>query len=225
MVRFFILLCSLPIMVLANEGIWVEGNADVSMKPDVANVSLTVSTLDKSASKAQALNAKISDEIFSVVKKYDVAGKDIQTSSFNLSTEYDYQNRNRVFKGHRVSHSLIIQMRNTEKLGKLLDDLTAKSSDSLAINNISFSLSEDHKFKLKALDLAVQNAKEKAQVLSKSADKKLGKIKAIEELTQGGSMPMVRMEKMAAFGGAADTNIQTGEVGVSVKLKVHFELE
>lgn len=206
-------------------GIWVEGFGKTEVKPDIANLSFTVSTLDKSASKAQQQNAKISETVVSKVKIFGVAGKDIQTSSFHVNPEYDYQSRERVLKGHRVQHSYALVLRDTKKLGDLLDALTAAGADSVSIGGIGFGLSEEEPLRKKSLELAVSDARGKAEVLAKAAKKSLGNVIAVEELTGGHAVPMVRMEMMKSASAAPSTNIESGEVGVSARVRVHFELE
>lgn len=222
---FIAVLICFNVAYAESKGIWVEGVGQTEVSPDIANLSLTVSTLNKSASKSQQQNAKISESVVSKAKSFGVAGKDIQSSGFNVNPEYDYQSRERVLKGHRVQHSYAIILRDTKKLGELLDALTAVGSDSLAIGGISFGVAEPEPLRMKALDLAVSHAKQKAEVLAKAAKKSLGKVVAIEELNLGHSAPVVRMEMMKSSAAAASTSLETGEVGVSARVKVHFELE
>lgn len=220
-----VLLVLINVACADSKGIWVEGVGETEVKPDIVNLSFTVSTLDKSASKAQQQNAKMSDAVVSKVKSFGVAGKDIQSSGFHVNPEYDYQSRERVLKGHRVQHSYAVVLRDTKKLGELLDALTSVGADSVAIGGIGFGLSEPEPLRMKALELAVTHAKEKAEVLARSAKKTLGKVVAIEELTGGHAVPMVRTEMMKSAAASPATNIETGEVGVSARVKVHFELE
>lgn len=223
---FFILtLCTLSFGLYANDhgGIWVDGHGQTDVKPDIVSINLVVSTLDASASKAQQDNAKIANDILTEIKNYGVAGKDIQTSSFNLSPEYDYKNGKRTLKGHRVQHSFTILLRQITKLGDFLDDITKKSNDSVAINNISFDIANKEQLKIKALEAAISNARKKAEAMAKASQKKLGAVIAVEELgaSFGAPRPMLRMETMAK---AASTPVESGEVSVEAQVKIHFDL-
>lgn len=208
-----------------SDGIWVEGTGSSEAKPDIVTFSFVISTIDKSALKAQKENAKIADAVLNKLKSQSVAGKDIQTTSLNVMAEYDYQNRTRVLKGHRVQHSFVTTVRDVEKVGSIVDQLTSTGTEALSISGISFGLSKHDEFKLKALANAVEQAKTKAQVLAKAADKSLGKIVAIEELTGGMQQPVVRMEMMKMASADVSTPVESGEVGVSARVKVHFKLD
>jgi len=207
------------------KGVWVEGVGQSEAKPDIVSFNFSVSTLDKSAKKSQQNNAQIADKVLTKLKSAGVAGKDIQTVSFNISQEYDYQNRIRVLRGHRVLHSYVAILRDVAKVGSTLDALTSVGDDSLSISSISFGLSQAEDFKLKALAQAVEHARSKAQVLAKAGDKKLGKVRAIEELTSIHHAPVLQMEMMKARSADTTTPVESGEVAVSARVKVHFELE
>lgn len=209
----------------SNEGLWVNGFGQVSVTPDLATLNFTVSTLNKSANQSQKENADISQNVVNKVKKLGVAGKDLQSSNFSVNAEYDYKDRTRVLKGHRVQHSYNVIIRKISMLGDILDEVTKAGQDSVSIGQISFGLSNDDELKLKSLEASVANAKSKAQTIAKAAGKKLGDISFIEEVTSSGAVPVARMEMMKSMSADASTEIQSGEVGVTSTIKVHFKLD
>lgn len=218
-------LCAYSFLATANEhqGVWVSGFGSAEVKPDMVSVNLVVSTLDKSASKAQGLNAKIASTLLDKIKNHGVAGKDIQTSSFNVSPEYDYQNGKRLLRGHRVQHAMSVTLRKVNVLGEFLDDLTAVG-DSISINGISFGISAKEKLKIQALESAIANAREKAQAMASAAKKKLGQVVAVEEVssnTPDFPRPMFEMQRMKMA--EASTPIESGEVAITANVRVHFE--
>ncbi len=213
------------ITLAADDGIWVDGFGAVKVAPDIANFSFTVSTIDMSARKSQSQNAKITKDVLSKLKSLGVAGKDIQSSGFNLHAEYDYRNSKRMLKGHRVTHSFQTVIRNVANLGEILDSLTSVGSDALAIGGISFGIDNDSSLKLKSLESSVENAQIKAQVLAKAAGQKLGEVLAIEEVSSSSGVPVMRMKMMeSASMSNTPTSVEGGEVGVTSKVRVHFKL-
>tara|TARA_R110002049_G_scaffold261419_1_gene437526 strand:+ start:4555 stop:5238 length:684 start_codon:yes stop_codon:yes gene_type:complete len=208
-----------------DNGIWVTGIGQVSVTPDLATINFTVSTLNKSANQSQKENASIAQKVTSRVKKLGVAGKDLQSSSFSINAEYDYKDRTRVLKGHRVQHSYTAIIRKISILGDVLDGLTDAGNDSVSIGQISFGLSNDADIKLKSLEASVKNAKMKAQAMANAAGKKLGEYTFIDEVVSSGPVPVARMEMMKSTSADASTEVQTGEVGVSSKVRVHFNFD
>lgn len=225
-VFFPLILFSFTSFAKENEGgLWVTGTGQVSVTPDLATLSFTVSTINKSANQSQKENATISQKVVSKVKKLGIAGKDLQSSNFSVNSEYDYKDRTRVLKGHRVQHSFNVIIRKISKLGDVLDGVTDAGQDSVSIGQIRFGLSNDEELKLKSLEASVKNAKTKAQTIAKAAGKKLGEFTFIDEVVSTGAVPVARMEMMKSMSADASTEIQTGEVAVSSTVRVHFNLD
>lgn len=224
----FIHLIFLSTLALADDemkGLRVQGHGQVSVTPDLATLSFTISTLNKSANTSQKENAEIAQKVVRSVKKLGVAGKDLQSSNFSVNAEYDYRDRTRILKGHRVSHSYTVILRKISMLGDVLDGVTNAGQDSVSIGQISFGLSNEEELKLKALESSIANAKTKAETISKAAGRKLGEIIFIEEIASAGAVPVARMEMMKSMSADASTEIQSGEVGVSSNVRVHFNLD
>ncbi|PIP91451.1 MAG: hypothetical protein COW01_01925 [Bdellovibrionales bacterium CG12_big_fil_rev_8_21_14_0_65_38_15] len=224
----FLILIFLTLNSFAKEndgGLWVTGTGEVSVTPDLAILSFSVSTLNKSANESQKENATIAQKVVSKVKKLGIAGKDLQSSNFSVNAEYDYKDRTRVLKGHRVQHSYNVIIRKISMLGDVLDGVTEVGQDSVSIGQISFGLSNDEELKLKSLEASVHNAKTKAQAIAKAAGKKLGDLTFIDENVSSGAVPVARMEMMKSMSADASTEIQSGEVGVISKVRVHFNFD
>ncbi len=217
-------LCTYSIFALADEhkGVWVSGVGQAEVKPDMVAVSLMISTLDQSASKAQQINAKVANNLLDKIKNHGVAGKDVQTASFNVSPEYDYKNGQRLLRGHRVQHAMTVTLKKVNILGEFLDDVIALGND-VVINGISFGVVAKEALKIKALESAIANAREKAQAMAKAAKKKLGEVIAVEELgsMNDGPRPMLGMERMKMA--EAATPIESGEIAINANVRVHFE--
>ncbi|MFX3675502.1 MAG: SIMPL domain-containing protein [bacterium] len=219
------LIFSIPFAFAEDSGIKVSGTGEVKTTPDIASISFAINTISTSASTAQKENAKITNSVVAKLKSSNVAAKDIQTSGFHVGPEYEYKNSRRTLKGHRVTHSFNVTIRKTANLGDIIDDLTQKAGEAIAINNISFGVSDDEPLKMRSLELGVENARKKAEVLAKAAGVKLGEIELIEEQSSSIVVPMRGMEMMKAASADAATQIESGEVGVNSSVRVHFKIK
>ena len=222
---FALLLMSFNVFANKTEGLWVSGVGVSSVAPDIATISFNVSTINKSAKEAQKQNAQVTKKVIAKVKSLGVAGKDLQSSQFSVNAEYDYKDRTRVLRGHRVTHGFSAILRKVDSLGDVLDAITESGQESISIGQISFGLSKDEELKLKTLAASIEHAKSKAETLAKSAGKKLGEITFIDEVAEVSPIPMARMEMMKTMSADASTEVQTGEVGISAKVRVHFNLK
>tara|TARA_R110000868_G_scaffold143075_8_gene360776 strand:- start:860 stop:1543 length:684 start_codon:yes stop_codon:yes gene_type:complete len=213
------------ILYASDSGIIVSGTGEVKTTPDIASISFAINTLDASATTAQKENAKITNQVISSLKSSNVAAKDIQTAGFNVGAEYEYKSNRRTLKGHRVTHSFNVTIRKTSALGNIIDELTKKAGESISINNISFGVSDDEPLKMRSLELSVDNARKKAEVLAKASGVKLGAVESIVEQSSAIVVPMRGMEMMKSAAADSSTHIESGEVGVNSSVRVHFKIK
>ena len=136
-------------------------------------------------------------------KAAGVADKDIQTTSYQINTQYDYSNRkpgdNRPPKivGYEVINNVRVTVRKVSDAGKVLDaGIGAGANDA---GGIAFDLSDTTKAKAQtdALTRAVQNARSKADTLASAAGVTVYSIYSISETGYG----MVRPEFAPPGGG------------------------
>jgi uncharacterized protein YggE len=177
----------------ADTEIYVRGTGNVKAAPDVGLVNFAVTTSNMDAMKAQTENAKIAQNVINKLKSdFKIEDKDIQTSGINVGPRYSYPSgSNRKFEGFEVNNSLTIRTKNLNDLGKLLDILVKNGVNN--IQNISFDIDDKRPLIIKALELAYEDAKEKAEVLAKKSGKKLGKLKHLNEYYGQSMSPMPRV--------------------------------
>ena len=72
--------------------ITVNGTGNAYSIPNIANFSFTVSDTEKTVADAQAKATTAGNSALAVVRAAGVADKDIQTQSYSISPQYEYQN-------------------------------------------------------------------------------------------------------------------------------------
>ena len=90
--------------------------------PDMATVTIGVTTQGKDAAKAQNDNAWVSNQIQAAVRGLGIAEKDIQTRNYSFYPNYstDKDRRNEV-TGYTVNNSVIVVVRDIKLTGKVID--------------------------------------------------------------------------------------------------------
>ena len=104
----------------------------------------------------------------------------LKTSSIKVSEKYDRVESSLVHTGYEGSISISIESKYTEEFANKL--MAALEDETIALKyDIRFELSESQKAELrkKTIAIAIQDAKEKADVIAKSSGLKLMKIKSI----------------------------------------------
>lgn len=221
---------SLPISVLTQtkgEPMMVSDTGKVAVVPDIAKVTVGIEAqgqvLKRVQDEANTKSKKLTDSL----KKLGVNEKDIKTSNYSVSPEYDYASQPYRINGYRVSTSYEVKILNFE----LVNDVLTAATDSGAnvIGNISFEVNEETKAKLtqEAREKAVKLAKSKAEGLAKAAGITLGKIINVTE-SQGIDYPRpVMYSKEIAIGAADSTqvaNVTPGETEISVTVNLSYEI-
>ncbi|MDE1986976.1 MAG: SIMPL domain-containing protein [Alphaproteobacteria bacterium] len=203
----------------------MSGQGMVSAAPDEAGFTAGVTTQGVTASQALAANSRAMNAVFATLKKLDIPDKDIRTSNFSLSPQYqvcrpDVSCPLRVV-GYEVSNTVDVTVEDMKKTGAVLDALV--SSGSNQIGGISFSIHDTKPLLAQARAAAVQDAIARAQTYAKAAGVTLGPILSIQEGQNEGPRPVFAM--MAKSMEAAPPPIAGGEQSVSANVTITWEIK
>ena len=113
----------------------VDGQGTGTATPDMATVTIGVTTQGEDAAKAQNDNAWVSNQIQSAVRSLGIEDKDIQTNGFNLNPSHD---RNGQPNGYEVMNMLRVRIRDLSKVGAVMDAAIAAGANQ--IYGVQFTL-------------------------------------------------------------------------------------
>ncbi|WP_319229075.1 SIMPL domain-containing protein [Draconibacterium orientale] len=185
------IILSLAIMLFAfgsfaqnnqNGIITVEGKSSVKLAPEEISFTVNFSVKDENYKQCAEMSVEKIDKIKKLFIKNGIDEELIKTNSFAIHEvqKYDPQLRQSVFEGYEANIPVTIR---TQKDYEKNDKIFELIKDNLQSNfNLNFALSEEQMemVKEKLIQLAVEDAKQKATVIAKSADVQLGKIKSIQ---------------------------------------------
>jgi hypothetical protein len=211
----------------------VSGEGEIKIKPEYVLITTTVFSRAQQAQAAQKNNAKEMARIDKILKQdFKIDAKDIQTSSFQVAPQYEYQQNKSVYRGVMVSHMLTIKYRKTDDIGNLLDRLLEGQSQEgfgVRIEGITFGSDQMRSMQAQALEQAVTDARNRATILAKAGGKTLKSVRKISDsqIRAGGFQPMreMKMGGMAATDMASSTAISPGELSVTANVQVEFEIQ
>ena len=207
-------------------GITVSGEGKVTGKPDVAQLTLGVSVLRPTVAAARDQAASSLTAMTNAVKADGVADKDIQTQQLNIQPEYDYSNNKQRLTGFRVTNTVSVKVRNIDSTSKVVDDAVAAGGDDTQLQGISFTIDKPDDLKQQARQLAVADAKAKAQTLASASGVSVGD--AIDINEGGGVQPVVYSG--AAYDAAKSvaapaTPIQPGELDITIDVNITWAIK
>ncbi|MEK9182488.1 MAG: SIMPL domain-containing protein [Patescibacteria group bacterium] len=221
--------------------ITVSGYGEVSAAPDIANVYFTIRKEGTTVKEAQDAVAVVEKASLDFLKSNNVAEKDIKTSnaSFNPQYKYVYEIQalmpcnewgcpprpgKNVISGYEAYESITVKIRNTDDVGKIMQGLGGLGVTDL--NGPNFAIDDEEGLQAEARKIAIDNAKEKAKVLARDLDVKLGKI---SNFSEGGNYPMPlyygKAEMMSADSGASvPAEIPKGENTIISNVTITYEI-
>ncbi len=203
----------------------VSGEGKVTVIPDTGIVSLGVNLTRPTVKAAQSEVNSIINNVSAETKKLGVDAKDIKTAGYSVYPEYDYRSNPNRITGYRVAVSITVRVRNLEKINEVIDTATANGVNT--VNGINLTVDDDRQKELlqEARELAVKEAKTKAQSLARAAGLSLGRIVNVQESGGYTPRPMYAFSKVAeaGMGGGADTQIEPGSTDISTTVTLFYE--
>jgi uncharacterized protein YggE len=162
--------------------------------------------------------------VISAVKKAGVEDKDIQTTMYNLQPVYDYTREGSVFKGYSLDQQVSVKIRNLDKINDVMDGAT--SGGATTVGSLSFTVDDMEKVKSEARIKAIEQAKQKAQDLTKQSGLRLGKLINVSEGYFGSPTPMYGLGSANAIMDKVSVapSIQTGQSEVTVSVSLTYQI-
>ncbi len=197
--------------------ITVTGHGKASGIPDVAELSIGVSSRAKSAADALSEMSGRADKLTAVIKDSGVADKDVQTTGLSLQPTTDDAGQ---ITGYEASTSVVASIRDISKVGPSIDAATEQVGDDVRLDGVSFSFQDTGSLMSAARADAVKRARADAEDLATAAGLQVGDIQSITEGTT------VTPLAASAVGGtpAASVPVQPGSQSVSVDVTMVFAL-
>ena len=204
------------------------------MKPDSGSFTFSINKTAKTIPLATEYVNSLMAKVFDAVKDKGVEEKDIKTLTYNLYPKYDYvtvddsacigcKKSQRVFSGYQLDQTVRVVINDIDKVGEVLDKVTVLGVQN--VSGLSFDVSDKTSAQNEARNMAIKEAKVKAEAMAKSLGVKLVRITGFYE-DRGGVYPMY--EK--AMGGdmvtssSAPAVLPTGENQITSNVTITYEI-
>lgn len=201
--------------------ITVVGAGEVQVQPDMATVTVGVTTEAATAAEAVAENNQRMAQLLKTLRSHDIADKHVQTSNFNVSPKYSTDRRQpRKIVGYTVTNQVRVKVLEVSQLGTILDAVVEAGSNQ--IQGVAFSLAEPKPHLDQARRKAMADARHRAELYADAAGVKVGEPLLISEQSAPVSPPFALGARMAA---AADVvPIAPGEQTISAHINVTYAI-
>jgi len=203
----------------ATNVISVGGMGKVFVEPELVNISIGVESRAETAKEASSQNKKDMNQVMSSLKEMGIKDEDIQTTDYSIFPDYQYieEERREKLVGYIARNMVQVKFEDIDKIGDILDAATGAGAN--AIRGIKFTVEDPSQYKDEARELAVADAKSKAEKLAKSANVRLGDLLSIREEYK--SEEYMYEERTGDMGGAP---ISPGQLMITVNVQMQYEI-
>ena len=171
----------------------VTGKAEIAVEPDSATISVDFTKVDKDLQAARKANEEGVLKMLQIAKKYSIPPQDVRTNNISVSMKYtsmrDRQKPRydedgdevgiREFQGYEVSRSVTFKLTKLEQFEVIFNEiLTTQPTE---IDEVKFETSRLIGLRVKAREMAMKAAHEKAKAMTGSIGQTVGKAIKISE--------------------------------------------
>lgn len=204
----------------------LSATGTIKTTPDMVEIGTGVTSEAPSARAALDKNSEAMTKVVGTLKSEGIEAKDIQTANFSVGPIYEQKPYDRpdgkppVVVGYRVTNQVRIRLRDTAKLGAILDKVVTLGANQ--IDSIAFGVEEPETLKDEARKLALKNVTDNAKLYAEAAGVELGPILSITE--EESSYQPRYAGAAAQMEMAKDVPIEAGTASVEVRVRVTWEL-
>lgn len=153
-----------------------NGTGKIYGIPDLAVLNFSLSKTEESSALAISKVNEGFEQAIKKIKELGIEDKDIKTVGFDVFTEYDYlPNGGSVVKGQRASMTVEVRIRNLDekatKASKVIDAISVVKD--IQISGMYFDIENKKELASKARELALKDARNKAEELAKLSGTKI----------------------------------------------------
>ena len=214
----------------------VTGKSNVQASPDYTRISLTISDTLQEYDLCLAKSVEDMNIIVECIKQFGFDRKELKTSSFDINRKTEgyrdkHDNWKYRFIGYEYTENLNFTFKNdNEKLGRILYALAHLSI--IPEINISYFCSDVETIKNQLLELAIKDAKKKAELLTGASGVKLCEILDIdyswinvtfESDNMKFCQPMALEDCCASA--AYDVDFEPDDISTSDSVRITFRIE
>ncbi|MGE5608711.1 MAG: SIMPL domain-containing protein [Bacillota bacterium] len=204
----------------------VAGHGQVQATPDRVSIRIGATAQAEQASDAQAQANEIVQKTVSELKRLGIAEKGIRTVEITLQPVVaerhqppGVERKEPRVVGYRATNLIQVQSDDLHLVGKIID--TAVAAGANRVESILFELKDDLKARQEAMQMAVQEARSKAQTIASAMGVQLG---SVVEVVEGSSVIERPMGAARMALAEVATPVQPGQLNVDAVVTVRYRI-
>jgi uncharacterized protein YggE len=164
-------------------GIWVTGQGEVTVTPDLALLVVGVEAREDTVAEAQSRASSAMNDLMTALRNSGIEEKDIQTRYFRIDqrTRWDNIKDEEIITGYEVTNTVTVKIRDIDNAGSIVDVAAEAGGDYIRINSFTFTVEDPTEYYDEAREKASEDAKDKAEKLARQNGVRLGEPTFISE--------------------------------------------
>ncbi|MCM3713910.1 SIMPL domain-containing protein [Alkalihalobacillus oceani] len=195
----------------------VIGEAELTVVPDQAVVTLGVTTETLELRQGQSENSAAMTAILDEVRRLGIGEDQIETALYQIDSRYHYEDGVSTFAGYEITHLFQITIEEINMVGTIVDAAVEKGANT--VRTIQFTLQRADIYRQQALQLAVENGISSAQAIATTLGILLPPYPSkVEQQPTSPDFPSPRL-----LSASAATPIQPGQLTIRAHVLVAYE--
>ena len=211
---------------IETRSIRVQGQASMSIEPDIALLTLGVETQADTAAKAQAQLADRASKVLTALTGAGIDRAKIKTSYYRVSPVYSTkQDKQNIIIAYKAETTMQIEISDIPAVAGLVD--LATNTGANAVRSLTFDRKNMEPFKTQLIEAACKDAQLKAKaalhgLTGTSTSLSLGAPISVE--VQDSFSPRNTSETMMFKAAASPDFVSPGELEINVTVAIEFEI-
>jgi len=223
----FLLITSFSAAALASDEMHIielSGTGELTLVPDTASITLGVNLRGDDLLALQTATDSAVSNILARLRVLGIDDKNLAATYIRISPRYRYDKAQQqsVANGYEVSRDITVTVNDLTLLSQVMSEASSAGVNIVSPPQLSSSKREETY--LKALDLAVNQATQRAQVLADAANVDLGPVIRMRTRQQSYRPERAPMVMRAMASDSPEATYQPGELVVSASVDIDFAI-
>jgi uncharacterized protein YggE len=205
-------------------GVSVFGSALITAQPDCVSILAGISCLEQKPTDAFSKARKGAQTVAEFLRRSQI--QEFGASRVSLSKDFKYSGGEQRFVGYKAKMSYTLLLRDLDRLEEVLTGLVEAGANELT--SVNFQTSRLKDLRAEARRVAVEAAREKAQIYCEAARVFLGEVLHIEDVNpnilQGRGEGHVRREPVVD-NDLSEQSLDAGAINIGAAVLVGFGLK
>jgi uncharacterized protein YggE len=182
--------------------VYVGADGKFEAPPDTALLQFNISAQETKANAAYDRASRAAEQVRQILRSNGIDPKEAEISSFSIEPVYDYRDPKRKLVGYQVNSSVRLKLKDFAKVAPIVQQLA--DMDVTADQSLSYILDNIDAAKIKAVEDALQRARNEAEAVARTGGRNLGELSfASVDTVERTPVVQPMMSRAAPMGAAA----------------------